>query len=91
MRLVESFKGCAHGSTITVMSAGLERIVCEDCGHMSFRYASALSGDVDREQFARRSEDRVLKALISLTIDTEVDGIEGRWAGTRLEVTQRLT
>ncbi len=81
----EGFKhsaGCAHRSTISATSAGLERIVCEDCGHMSFRYESVTSsGVVDRDKFARRREDRILKALISLNIDTVVDRfpwIEGR-------------
>ncbi len=73
---------CAHASTISTTSAGVERTVCEDCGHMSFRYESVTSsGVVDRDKFARRREDSILKTLISLTIDAEVDRfpwMEGR-------------
>lgn len=30
--------GCSHKSTITTITAGLAREVCESCGHVSLRY-----------------------------------------------------
>ena len=38
------FRGndCEHESTLTVRSVGVERIVCEDCGHISFSIAPNL-------------------------------------------------
>lgn len=30
--------GCSHKSTITTVTAGLAREVCESCGHVSLRY-----------------------------------------------------
>ena len=29
---------CKHASTISTITAGLERVVCENCGHVSVRY-----------------------------------------------------
>lgn len=29
---------CRHGHTITTITAGLARVVCESCGHVSVRY-----------------------------------------------------
>lgn len=31
---------CWHRSTLTTLIAGLERIVCEDCGHVSVRFVA---------------------------------------------------
>lgn len=45
--------GCSHPRSISVRSAGLERSVCERCGHMSFVFLEESSGNVDREKFAR--------------------------------------
>ena len=33
---------CEHENTLTVSSVGVERTVCEDCGHVSFFIAPAL-------------------------------------------------
>jgi len=32
---------CKHTSTISTITAGLERVVCESCGHVSVRYIEA--------------------------------------------------
>jgi hypothetical protein len=48
---------CKHSDTITVRTAGMERMVCEACGNVSFE---ALSGSVDqpsRSSFARAYEN----------------------------------
>lgn len=47
---------CEHPSTVTVRNAGIERTVCETCGHVSFRGLEGLSGSVDRRQFEREGE-----------------------------------
>ncbi|MCI0678166.1 MAG: hypothetical protein L0Z63_03880 [Actinobacteria bacterium] len=31
---------CAHKNSITTVTAGLERSVCEDCGHVSVRFVA---------------------------------------------------
>lgn len=47
---------CSHESTVSVISAGLELVVCEDCGHVSKRYESMIRSDVDRSQFTRQAD-----------------------------------
>ena len=44
---------CDHRKTITIRATGLERIVCEHCGHVSFIFVSDMTGDIDRDRFAR--------------------------------------
>jgi hypothetical protein len=36
---------CKHQDTIVVRSAGMERIVCEDCGHISFSFDIDLTDE----------------------------------------------
>lgn len=38
LRQRRSFGSCAHSSTITTITAGLAREVCEACSHVSVRY-----------------------------------------------------
>jgi hypothetical protein len=57
---------CTHTSTISVISNGLERVICEQCGDVNLRYESMISGDVKREAFARAQEEAFLKKLIEL-------------------------
>jgi hypothetical protein len=38
-------------------SAGLERIVCEACGHLSFRWHEDVSDYIDRERIEGRPAD----------------------------------
>lgn len=47
---------CSHRVTISVQASGIERQVCEACGHVSVQYVSGLSGEVDRDRFARPIE-----------------------------------
>ena len=51
-----SSDACAHPATIQVVSNGLERVICEDCGHVSIRYESMISGDVHRSMFSRKAD-----------------------------------
>lgn len=50
-------RDCLHASTISVFSAGVERFVCEDCGHAGFRYESQISRDIDRTRFSRDADE----------------------------------
>lgn len=47
---------CAHQQTVSVRAAGIERVVCESCGHMSFSIAGDLVGSPSRDQFERANE-----------------------------------
>lgn len=47
---------CEHLDTVTVRNSGIERTVCETCGHVSFKGLEELSGSVKRSQFERASE-----------------------------------
>lgn len=48
--------GCDHPSTVTVRNSGIERTVCEACGHVSFRALEGLTGTADRSRFERAIE-----------------------------------
>lgn len=67
--------GCTHRSTVSVISGGVERVICEQCGDMTIRYESMISGDVDRKAFARRSEGAFLKNLIELSLENDSDRV----------------
>ena len=54
--IAPKFGGCSHDSTVTVVTAGLELVVCEGCGDITVRYESAISGDAKRSQFARKAD-----------------------------------
>jgi hypothetical protein len=56
LRRIRRQDRCAHRVTLTVQSAGIERVVCEACGHVSVHFLSGLSGEVDRDRFARPIE-----------------------------------
>ncbi len=44
---------CLHNANVTVVSIGWERVICEGCGHLSFRYLAELDSTVDRSRFVR--------------------------------------
>jgi hypothetical protein len=44
---------CDHPDPIKVRSGGIERTVCEYCGHVSFSFVADLTDGIDRDQFAR--------------------------------------
>lgn len=41
---------CTHSKTIIVRSAGMERIVCQGCGHVSFSFDGAGPYPVDADR-----------------------------------------
>lgn len=45
---------CGHLQTIVVTSVGVQRVVCESCGHLSFHFVSPLTDD--RKKFEVRLE-----------------------------------
>ncbi len=47
---------CDHPTTVTVRNSGIERTVCETCGHVSFQPRESLSGRADRRMFERAIE-----------------------------------
>lgn len=50
-------KACTHTATLSTISSGVERAVCEECGHLSIRFHRSLTGPVDRDWFARPADD----------------------------------
>lgn len=47
---------CMHPQTMSITSAGIDRIVCEACGHVSFTDTTELTSEIGREMFARPVE-----------------------------------
>lgn len=54
VRTIRDRRECFHDEIVTVVSTGLERMICEGCGHLSFRYPAELSGKVERSRFLRQ-------------------------------------
>ncbi len=44
---------CAHSKTVAIISAGIERIVCESCRNVSFMFLDDMTDEIDRDMFAR--------------------------------------
>lgn len=47
---------CMHEQTLTTITCGLQRIVCESCGHVGVRYIRPIAGPIDRRRFARQAD-----------------------------------
>lgn len=45
-----------HEQTLTTITCGLQRIVCESCGHVGVRYIRPIAGPIDRRRFARQAD-----------------------------------
>jgi hypothetical protein len=41
---------------VTVISGGVERVICQTCGQVTVRYESTISRDISRAQFSRKAE-----------------------------------
>ncbi len=50
-------ENCSHIGAITVRSTGIERIVCETCGHVSIRFETAANDEFQRDVFARQADE----------------------------------
>jgi hypothetical protein len=46
----------SHQNTVNGVTGGSERVLCEDCGDVTIRYESMISGDVDRSKFSRDAD-----------------------------------
>lgn len=47
---------CRHTQTLSTITAGLERTVCEDCGHLTISERGGLDGPIERARFARPAD-----------------------------------
>lgn len=47
---------CRHERSVSVISDGLEREICEGCGNVTIRYESVIDGSIDRNVFAREAD-----------------------------------
>jgi hypothetical protein len=47
---------CIHDTVLTVCAAGVERAICETCGHISVSFPSEVSGPATRDHFARPAD-----------------------------------
>ncbi len=46
----QTARACRHAETMSIIAGGLERILCETCGHLSFRWHEDLLAFIEREQ-----------------------------------------
>lgn len=52
---------CEHEHTDTVSAAGVERIACRACGHVSFSFVEGARRAAERKSFARQADLRPLE------------------------------
>lgn len=48
---------CAHETVISVSTAGIQRCICETCGHISVSFEPVVSGPATRGHFARPADE----------------------------------
>ena len=68
---------CMHEETLTTITCGLQRIVCESCGHVGVRYIRPIAGPIDRRRFARQA-DLIHEATMTLREHSEELPLEHR-------------
>lgn len=49
---------CDHAGSVTVYSAGVQRVTCQSCGNVSFQFRNDLTGSAERGAFARGADDQ---------------------------------
>jgi hypothetical protein len=60
---------CAHADSITVNTVGVQRVICETCGHVSVNFIDDLGGEVSRTAFAREADQlRSVKHLVGASV-----------------------
>lgn len=47
---------CRHETALSVTAAGVERSICETCGHIGVRFLTEMEGPVFRNLFARPAD-----------------------------------
>ncbi|HEY6635507.1 MAG TPA: hypothetical protein VI141_07825 [Acidimicrobiia bacterium] len=48
---------CLHQHVLTVVACGVERTICEICGHIGVSFVSEVTGPVTRQHFARPADE----------------------------------
>ena len=48
---------CVHAKSIVVNTVGLQRLICETCGHVSVKFTDDTSNEVRRTAFARNADE----------------------------------
>ncbi|MEE8407512.1 MAG: hypothetical protein V3S32_10230 [Acidimicrobiia bacterium] len=61
-RAIPNRTNCAHSKTVAIISAGIERIVCESCRNVSFMFLDDMTDEIDRDIFARTVDQEKLEA-----------------------------
>jgi hypothetical protein len=69
---------CHHRQTISVISDGVEREICEGCGNVTVRYESMIEGSVQRSAFSRKADEQQVPRWG-----------QRRWPASRSEATVR--
>lgn len=54
---------CRHDTVLSVTAAGVERSICETCGHVGVRFISEMSGPIFRSRYARPADEAVESPL----------------------------
>jgi hypothetical protein len=57
---------CRHEATVSVISGGIEREICEGCGNVTLRYESFITGTPDRSKFAREADKRAAHLAVNV-------------------------
>lgn len=55
---------CPHEAALAILAAGVERSICETCGHISVSFVARVSGPVSRDHFARPADEGLCEDLI---------------------------
>jgi hypothetical protein len=69
---------CLHETTLSVAAAGVERSICESCGHISVVFLTELSGPVYRKRFARPADEAADSPLYNPFAEEERLGVRRR-------------
>lgn len=66
---------CAHPTSLSVIAAGIERRICETCGHLSISFVSEVSGPVTRSHFARPADELPPEVEVVFYPFSDVEGL----------------
>jgi hypothetical protein len=69
---------CLHESNLSVAAAGVERSICENCGHISVVFLTEMSGPVYRRKFARPADEAADSPLCNPFAEEERLGVRRR-------------
>lgn len=69
---------CVHAANVSVIAAGVERRICEGCGHLSIGFVSEVSGPVRRSHFTRPADEGMGESTVYPFSDVEWFGVRRR-------------